>query len=258
MLRRSHSTQPLGLLLVDASRFPVPSSRARVLLCWAWRHAFPEVPEAVVREIAGLLPPGELDDELLQLRRLLDTSIDIFGCEAHCAVVLCNAERLPAQLAAASPCARAALLTADERAAAATEGEAAADSSVGSGVVPSSKRLRAEHAAASRCLLAARRRFQEEADAICDELHARSVRAHRGTDALLIATAAPQARVLVAPDLSMGGLASGRRGSNIFFHELTFLACRRLPPHRTAFQAFRAVAARSVPEVVDEAPGPSL
>ena len=59
---------------------------------------------------------------------------------------------------------------------------------------------------------------------------------------VLIASAAPQARVLVAPDWQEW--KSGRRGSHLFFHELTFLAVRRLPPHRTAFHAFRALQQR--------------
>ena len=98
-------------------------------------------------------------------------------------------------------------------------------------------------AAASRCLLFARRRFQEEADRICDECHSRSMRAAaRANTDVLIATAAPQARVLVAPNWQEW--KSARRGAPLFFHELTFLAVRRLPPHRTAFHAFRALAAR--------------
>jgi len=86
------------LLLVDVQYYEASCSLDRVLLCWAWRHAFPSLPEEVVRNIAEHhLSPGALRDECtvlpLLVRRLAERR---GGSDLELCIVLCNAAALVA------------------------------------------------------------------------------------------------------------------------------------------------------------------
>lgn len=114
-----------AVLLVDLKRFEQPSACDKVLLCWAWKHAFPDIPEAIVRMMAeGALSPGKLRDERQLLRPLLSALSDGHRENFLLSIVLCNGDELHSSEACAE--ARQHLRRASEDAAAAIQAEAAA------------------------------------------------------------------------------------------------------------------------------------
>jgi hypothetical protein len=97
--RLLHETESTSvLLLVDAARVLAPRADELHLLCWAWRHAFPQLPEELIRQIARWLPPGLLSDECESLAPMLEGLAERHGPGSfQASVVLCNFDGLIAR-----------------------------------------------------------------------------------------------------------------------------------------------------------------
>lgn len=164
------------LLLVDVTKFNRPSTTDKVLLCWAWKHAFPDVPEAVVRMMSedGHLSPGHLRDERQLIRPLLSSLAQHGGStNIQLSIILCNASLLLAS-------------------------EPACTSPLAAGAQAAPPR----HPTASRMLHQARSAIMEAANVAIEAIQAQCLaEAARMGQLNFVAAVTPRVHVLVAPDL---------------------------------------------------------
>ena len=95
--------QATVLILVDASRAVAPCASDMRMLCWAWRHAFPQLPVELVRTISRHLPTGMLHDECVCLAKTVRSVYTRHGPSFLASVVICNLDGLMARLAHRHP-----------------------------------------------------------------------------------------------------------------------------------------------------------
>ncbi|KAL1507947.1 hypothetical protein AB1Y20_007551 [Prymnesium parvum] len=192
--------------LVDAGEYNAPNRTDVLHLCWAWRRAFPQLPQAVVQSMVPWLAPGRLADEQQQLCALLRWASEEMGPSIHVVVVLCNTEKLIREWSSA--------IRTPER------------SEAVSGVARHFSTKSKFSDAGGLIVQSVRRRFQEEAERACDALYTQGAAAAVRAGASPLAAAAPYVRVLVAPVLDY---QTGRYGRSFFFRELTYLAVQHTP-----------------------------
>ena len=183
--------QATVLILVDASRAVAPCASDMRMLCWAWRHAFPQLPVELVRTISRHLPTGMLRDECGCLSKTVRAVYTRHGPNFLASVVICNLDGLMARLMHRHP----------------------------AHTIPTVvERLKTLHHMLSHILHAS---LHEACVAVSD--HAASQAVRSGLGGYLAATTLPT-YVLCAPELDLGLLSAASRASVVRALEKGMLA----------------------------------